>query len=182
MDFRQIRSHVMVFISMVVLGYGAKDSGNERFGTLAFQRMSKLWKRFRIRGERASQSSTDFPFDCDYYHRRNANVSGFSLKNRHTNILVSSSYGGGIWSTGWHCILDPIILGEMQQTTNHCRRACPYGSTSRRLDAVDLSMPPAQWVWPAGYIFLLKISVQKNKEGILKNKENKAPQLKKYTR
>ena len=42
MDFREIRSHVMVFISMVVMAYSAKDPGNERFGSSAFQRMSKL--------------------------------------------------------------------------------------------------------------------------------------------
>ena len=42
MDFSQIRSHVMLFISMVVMVYGAKVPGNERFGASAFQRMSKL--------------------------------------------------------------------------------------------------------------------------------------------
>ena len=48
MDFGEIHSQVMVFISMVVMAYGAKDPGNERFGASAFQRMSKLWKRLSI--------------------------------------------------------------------------------------------------------------------------------------
>ena len=42
MDFGKIRSHVMVFISMAVMAFDAKDPGNERFGASAFQRMSKL--------------------------------------------------------------------------------------------------------------------------------------------
>ena len=48
MDFGKIRSHVMVFIAMRVMAYGAKDPGNERIGTSAFQCMSEHRQRLSI--------------------------------------------------------------------------------------------------------------------------------------
>ena len=47
MDFDKIRSHVMVFIATGMTA-GAKDPGNKRIGTSAFQRMSEHRKRFSI--------------------------------------------------------------------------------------------------------------------------------------